>query len=390
MKSLTFKILLLFFALVIVAVLYFSWRSPIAKALSTGERINALIIGTDLVDRSRHTDTLVFISYAPSTGFLDMISIPRDTHFSPTGYNFKKINEIFAYNYAKTRNSDFAARQVRDGIEELFQNKVKIPYYFQIDYKNFKDILDIIGGVPLNVELNMNYQDKTGDLNINLSTGTQLLNGQKALEYVRFRSKEGDLGRITRQQKFIKAFLDKVKKPSVIWRLPQISSLVLRDVKTNLNSFDIFSAALELRKLQKNNIRTTQVPGNIKGSYWQPNAQNTIGLFEKIFSSSETTTTTEKLATVEVWNASGKKALAERVMWMLRKNGFDVIDWGTLKIIQENTTITDFSGNIKAAQKLQGLIKCGDVISKYDSADGLVEIKVILGSDCQFEYKEQN
>ena len=235
----------------------------------------------------------------------------------------------------------------------------------------------------------MNYEDKTGDLNIHLSTGTQLLNGQKALEYVRFRSKEGDLGRITRQQKFIKALLDKVKRPSVIWRLPQLSALVARDIKTNLNSFDIFTIALEIRKLQKSNIRTIQLPGTIKGTYWQPNAQNTINLFDKVFSSSQTTTTAEKLVTVEVWNASGKKALAENVMWMLRKNGFDVTDWGALKVIQENTTITDFSGNIKAAKKLQQLIKCGDVISKYDT-DGLVEIKVILGKDCQFEYRDQS
>ena len=286
-------------------------------------------------------------------------------------------------------NRDFSARRVRDGVEELFQNKVKIPYYLQIDYKNFRDILNIIGGIPIDVEVNMNYEDKTGDLNIHLSTGTQLLDGQKALEYVRFRSKEGDLGRITRQQKFIKAFLDKIKKPSVIWRLPQLSLLIVQDIKTNLRTFDIFSIALEVRKFQKSNIRTIQLPGNIKGNYWQPNAQNTINLFDKIYSSSQTATAAEKLVTVEVWNASGKKALAENVMWMLRKNGFDVTDWGALKILQENTTITDFSGNIKAAKKLQQLIKCGDVISKY-ATDGLVEIKVILGKDCKFEYDEQN
>ena len=389
MKTTIFKVLFLLLVLVVIAVLYFSWRSPIVKAINDGEHINILVIGTDLVDRARHTDTLLFVSYAPSTALLDIMSIPRDTHFTPTGYGFKKINEIFAYNYSKTLDRDFSARRVRDGVEELFQNKVKIPYYLQIDYKNFRDILNIIGGIPIDVEVNMNYEDKTGDLNIHLSTGTQLLDGQKALEYVRFRSKEGDLGRITRQQKFIKAFLDKIKKPSVIWRLPQLSLLIVQDIKTNLRTFDIFSIALEVRKFQKSNIRTIQLPGNIKGNYWQPNAQNTINLFDKIYSSSQTATAAEKLVTVEVWNASGKKALAENVMWMLRKNGFDVTDWGALKILQENTTITDFSGNIKAAKKLQQLIKCGDVISKY-ATDGLVEIKVILGKDCKFEYDEQN
>ena len=85
---------------------------------------------------------------------------------------------------------------------------------------------------------------------------------------------------------------------------------------------------------------------------------------------------------VEVWNAAGVSKLAERVVWILRKNGYDVIDWGNFAVRQKKTIIKDLTGDLESSHRISDIIGCGEVITRYDKKR-LIDISVILGEDCR-------
>lgn len=368
--------------------IYFSWKSPLTRAIRNGERVNVVIIGTDLVDNARHSDTLIFTSYDPAKRFLDIISIPRDTHFSPAGYNFKKINEVYAYHF-RTKKSDYlACHEVLSAVEQLFQNKITIPYFIRVDYESFRRFIDLSGGIDIEVDDPMNYDDSAGNLHIHFEPGRYHLNGQKALEFVRFRGPAGDIGRVYRQQRFLKSLLSRWKNPYLLLRLPRIIGEVSSEIDTNLSLWDMMSGTLELKDLSVKNIRFAQLPGAPKNKYWEMDTENSQGLINKILPSSGTVVSQGPKARVEVWNASGKSGLAEDISWLLRRNNYDVIDWGNFAVRQKKTLIKDLTGDLRSAQKLSDIISCGEVITRYDTKR-LVDISVILGEDCETVKKKQ-
>lgn len=388
MKKLNFdQYLLIALALIVALSLYFSWRSPLATAVRKGEIINGLVMGTDLVDNCRHSDTLLFLNYNPKPRFLNVVSIPRDTHFSPKGFTFRKINEVYAYHWRTTKDERLAGTQVRYAVEELFQNRVSIPYYVQIDYDSFRKFINLIGGITVDIDEPMHYDDNAGNLHIHFDTGTWHLDGQKALEYVRYRNKAGDLGRVYRQQQFIKAVLSRFKNPAILLRIPRMLSLIGRDIKTNLTFWDMTVALLEIRDLKARDIRLAQLPGSPNRDMWEVDQENCATLFDRIAPSTATASVSAgPRIKVSVWNASGKTKLAEKVTWILRKQGFDVLEWGTYSVVQKKTIVKDLSGNLRAAQKLADVIACGEVITRVDTKQ-FVDISVILGEDCVVDAK---
>ena len=367
--------------LVTLAALSLSWTSPVARAIRNGERINAVIIGTDWVDYARHSDTLIFMSYDPVLRFLDVISIPRDTRFSPPGYQFQRINEIYAYHYRKSQNNHVACQEVRSAVEQLFGNKVTIPYYLRVDYASFRSLINLIGGVNLEVEEPMDYDDNAGKLHIHFEPGMHHLDGQKALEYVRFRGPAGDIGRVFRQQRFFKAVLSQLKNPFLVFKLPHVINALSKEIDTNISFWDLVSGALELKDVGAKNIRLAQLPGAPKGRYWQVDRENCDGLLDKVFPSTGTVVSAGPKVRVEVWNASGKTKLAEYVAWLLRQKGYDVLDWGTFSVRQKKTLIKDLTGDLRSSQKVSDILQCGEVVTRFN-AKRFVDISIILGEDC--------
>src|SRR5579864_8198040 len=88
------------FAFAAFATMILNWSSPIARALQSGQRISGLLIGSDYEDYTRHSDTLMYVSYDPQSRFLDVMSIPRDTMVTVPGQpRIRRINEEFAYEW---------------------------------------------------------------------------------------------------------------------------------------------------------------------------------------------------------------------------------------------------------------------------------------------------
>ena len=123
---------------------------------------------------------------------MDLISIPRDTYFHRDGYNSEGENKINAAYRKDPVNTARAVSEVLLGMP--------INYYAVIDYKGVANIVDSMGGVPMDIEFNMKYTDPydTPPLVINIPKGHQVLDGKHAVQFLRFRHGyvEGDIGRV--------------------------------------------------------------------------------------------------------------------------------------------------------------------------------------------------
>ena len=376
-----------------------SWRSPLARALAAGKPVYGLLIGTDLVDYARHADTILLLRYDPSSRKLDALSIPRDTRINLPRLRVKRVNEVYAYAYRESRkDSDAASRELCRAVRWILRSGTSAPagsspidFYAQVDYDGFRRIVDILGGAPVTVDRPMHYDDDRGKLHIHFEPGRYLLDGQKALEYVRFRDRVGDFGRMGRQQEFFLTLFGRFRHPANLVRLPQLAWVSLRSMRTNLSGFERLLLLTELKDLTRERIRIMQLPGGSRAGYWMTDPDGVaatsrlLGLDEAAGPAPEEEEDPIEPAartTVEVWNASGRAGLARKVIGDLRAAGFDVVKWGNYASRQQRTSVRDRRGNMDQARAVLERLSAprAEVFTRLET-DPFVDIEVILGED---------
>lgn len=245
--------------------------------------INILLIGVDDGDLDsnsspRRSDVIMVLSIDAEHKTMNLLSIPRDSRVMIPGYNgYTKINN--AYFYA---GADLALRTVTNFLH------IPIDYYITIDWQSFIKIVDILGGVDLNVKNDMNYDDSYSNLSIHLEKGNQHLDGEKAGEYVRFRHDElGDIGRVERQQQFLQALNSQMLQSGTILKLPALMNTISKYVRTNMNLYDLIKVANMLRDMNADSLHTEMLPGDFATiddvSYWAPDLDKTQILVKKMF-----------------------------------------------------------------------------------------------------------
>ena len=236
------------------------------------KKINILVLGIDQRrnDIGRSNVTCV-VTVDTGTKDVSMLWVPRDSRVKIPGHGWNKIGHAYAYEGPKLSEKT---------VEELLG--IRIDYYLTVNMAGFSKVIDAVGGVDINVEKRMYYYDpydegEVADNNglIDLKPGMQHMDGNTALQYVRFRHDEmGDIGRIERQQKFSKAFLAQVASPGVITRIPSIISEGNAAVKTDMPLSQMLSLGKIINDAYKRGLDTETVPGkpvfidNI--SYWLP------------------------------------------------------------------------------------------------------------------------
>ena len=239
------------------------------------KRINILLLGLDDGDfdnpeSPRRSDTMIVASIDPEAKTVNLLSIPRDSRVTiPEHQGYDKITHAFFYGGPK-----LAVRTV-----ESFLN-VPIDYYLVIDWQAFIKAVDILGGVDLNVEHAMNYDDPYENLSIHLQKGYQHLDGQKAGEYVRFRHDElGDIGRVQRQELFLQALESQLLQTGTLVKLPALATALYRYVQTDMNIYAMIRLAETLKDVGPDDLHTAMIPGDFATiddlSYWQPDMKST-------------------------------------------------------------------------------------------------------------------
>ncbi|MFC2315212.1 MAG: LCP family protein [Selenomonas massiliensis] len=242
-------------------------RTTADGMIAGSSEIHVMILGVDeRKDDVGRSDTLMVATVDPEKGTASLLSIPRDTRVAIEGVGYDKINAAYAYGgYALTKKT----------LEQLLD--VPMDYYILIDVHAFERIIDALDGIDIDVEKRMYYEDPwddDGGLIIDLRPGMQHMDGKTAVTYVRYRDEEGDIGRVKRQQKFMRACVDAVTTPAILPRLPGIITSVIDSVKTDLSVRQMLEFIGTLKESHTKGLRTDMVPGRPlyidEVSYWIP------------------------------------------------------------------------------------------------------------------------
>lgn len=233
---------------------------------------NILIIGVDDSERPE-ADTILMLSFSNETGKSRIISIPRDTWITSRS-NSGRVGSIYAWGGVN--------KLVRE-VSKLLG--VSIHQYIIIDMSTFTDLIDVLGGLDIYVEENMDYDDEESGLSIHIPQGYQHLSGEDIQKYLRYRGEKlGDVGRVQRQQKFIKALYSKVLQLDTIPKLPAIADIFRNRMETSAEIFDSAHLANVLRKMSSDPPITIMLPGseNVDGA-WVPNIAELEARMSELF-----------------------------------------------------------------------------------------------------------
>ena len=238
------------------------------EVILDGEAINILMMGIDARDPNENSrsDTMILLSVDPEEKQVALISIPRDTRIATSNGSVKKINAV---------NADSGPEAACKVVGNLLHTEVD--HYVLLNFNSFINIVDILGGVDMDVEMDMYHEDNFNpELEIDLKKGEQHLDGRSALQYVRYRGgATADIGRTQRQQKFLKAMADKMISIGAIKKIPNLWAEVKSGIRTDLSITDMGSLAKVALALQDAEIHSQTLPGTatmIDGvSYWNVN-----------------------------------------------------------------------------------------------------------------------
>ncbi|MGE5416737.1 MAG: LCP family protein [Acidobacteriota bacterium] len=244
-----------------------------------------LLIGVDARNKNEpsRSDTIILAFFHPKINRVDTLSIPRDSRVDITGeQNKRKIN--FAH-----------AKGGVDLLEDTLNQQfgVSPDRYIEVDFEGFEKAIDVLGGVEINVEKRMYYPEE----GINVHKGLQSLDGHDALGYVRYRSDGlGDIGRVERQQKFLRALARQFLAEGGILKAPSLYEEIKDYVKTDVKVSDITGFARQFAGDPQ--VNSYMVPGEAQmingGSYWVVDWEKTKKLVEQLKSGSDPQANTEE------------------------------------------------------------------------------------------------
>jgi len=339
-------------------------------------KVNVLVLGTDagLLAGGKQgvlrTDTIVVVSFDPVTYDVKVLSLPRDSRVTiPERDHKDKLNAAHAYG---------GVRLAVDTIERLLD--IPIHYYVRVETSGFRRLIDAIGGVDYYVEKNMFYEDPYQDLVINLRRGQQLLDGEKAEQYVRYRGRDGDIGRIARQQRFMMAALHTMLRPMNILRANTIVGIALSSVRTNIDAQAILERLSVLDSLRPDKVVMLTLPGTegwVNGvSYWIVDERALDSMLHEHFW--DTLASEPQEITVRVEDAGGNNQ-GVRAAEVLTRRGFNVAEVKIAAEVTSRTRITVHNGYDEIGHAVYRVLRQGVVFSEQITRD--VNVTVVVGQD---------
>ncbi|HEY9617019.1 MAG TPA: LCP family protein [Microcoleaceae cyanobacterium] len=368
------------------------WRSGFGYHVS--RPVNILVMGIDRVPEAKpgspemfggRSDTMLLLRVDPLNDSVSLLSIPRDTQVELENVGMTKIND------ANVRGGATLAAQTVSGI----LNGVQIDRYVRVSTDAFRELVDLIGGVEVNVPQAMSYEDKTQKLKIELSPGLQTLNGDQAEQFARFRHDGyGDIGRVQRQQALLRALRKQIMNPMIIPRIPSLIQAMQKYVDTNLSFEEMLALVSAGRRIGDGEFKMVMLPGRFSApdefvaSYWIMNLEGRDRVMKQYFEVNPVTTeaaTSRSADTLRIalQNASGNPGAAQQVQKQLAKLGFNnVYIADDASQPRPDTRIIVQQGDLDAAKEIQNKLGFGKV--EADSTGELdSDLTIKVGADWQ-------
>ncbi len=222
---------------------------------------NFLIAGHDRV--AVNTDVIIIASFDTQNNSLNLVQIPRDSYSTYAWKTYHKINGV--YSCALSQNGHVKKDAMKSFMDYLMQNlAIKLDFYVLVNLDILQELVDLIGGVEINIPADMEYEDPDQDLVINLKAGRHLLNGEQAEGFVRFRAGyvQADIGRNDAQKIFMAAFLKQYKENLNLTTVTGTVEQMIKNVTTNLSVSDCVFFAKEALELDLSKVIMVNMPGS--------------------------------------------------------------------------------------------------------------------------------
>ncbi len=231
-------------------------RLDLDSMTKKSKRLNVLLMGSD----GGRSDTMMLVSFDPTKKLLDIVSVPRDTYNQLPGHDSpgaEKINAVYGF-----KGAEGGAAGVARQIEKLLD--VPVHYYVNVDYGGVREVVDILGGIEVDIPHRMLYDDPYADppLHINLQPGRQVLSGDKAIQFLRWRKnndgeQQGDLQRIERQHAFVKTAM----KKAMSLKLPQVIKASFKHLKTDMPVDKMLYYGVAAVGMDMGKMQSAMIPG---------------------------------------------------------------------------------------------------------------------------------
>jgi LCP family protein required for cell wall assembly len=331
------------------------------------------------------SDVMLMVKFDPESKKITMLSIPRDTRTEIEGYGVRKINAA---------NMEGGPALTAKTVSNLLGG-VAIDRYVRINVLGVAKLIDALGGVTVYVPKDMKYQDDSQHLYINLKAGKQHLNGNQALQLLRFRHDElGDIGRIQRQQMVIRALIDQSLNPATVTQLPKILDVVKEYIDTNLTVEELVALMGFGVRTNRSNMEMLMLPGRFSeksefdASYWLPSKRGIAKLMTKHFGLESTDATSQLQVTepasvrIAIQDSTGSDRGSLRpLVRALEKSGYhNIYVYKPWSEPLDVTRIVAQQGDTNSAESIRDVLGLGEV--RVESTGSLnSDITIQVGKD---------
>ncbi len=320
-------------------------------------KLNLLILGYQADEMT--TDTIIIAHLDVGRRAVTLVSIPRDTWVPVPGAGFSKINSAYAYGGAHA-----TAR-----VASKLLGGVPIDAIVALQPEGAAAIVDAMGGLDVNVDETMDYDDNSGDLHIHLTKGEQHLTGSQVAGYIRFRHDAvSDFGRVRRQQQVLKLMLDQLSQPQNWAKLPHVLQLARKEINTTMSTRQIASLLTIYRNVPDEDIRSFTLPskagwvGDASVVFADPRWAKLIG--SVLFGRND-----PPQDEVLVANATGKTTLDGTIVGALRGAGWNVPTFVDTKVKRRSVVIGTSAAAASLAKTFATVIRPGTKTALVIGAD---------------------
>ncbi len=319
------------------------------------------------------TDTLIGVNVNLADKQISVLSIPRDlwVYIPKDGYG--KVNE--AYGDGGPQRTE--ATVVKNLDVPAFD------YYVVLRLDATKNIINAIGGLDVNVEKDMDYDDSWGQLHIHLRKGMQHLNGEQTVGYIRFRhDPEGDFGRMRRQRQVVQLLARRFRDPSIALHLPALLAVIKNNIRTDMPFGKLYDLALAMRGVSPQAVHSSVLPVEIgwtNGESVLFATGDASKVVHQYLVAGYGTQFDPSNVHVRIENGSGTPGAASALADFLRQRGFDVVDTGNASTFNHPTTTIETADQKVAGEVAKALpIKNPHIdVARVDGVD----VVIVVGRD---------
>lgn len=221
---------------------------------------------------SLNTDVMMLFRVDPVTHQGTVVSIPRDLEVSAEKSGLEtshKANYFYAYNYNK--NKETALEETKQLFSSVYQ--VPIDHMAVINFDGFRKLIDQLGGMTVDVDMDMKYQDESDGTDINLKKGTQRLNGKQVLDYIRYRksnlgtAESSDIERNQREQFVLNELLDKLTSINGVTAWGKVLDIMGSSIKTDIPADELRTLTKSYRDYKPANVQYIHLDGTWESPY---------------------------------------------------------------------------------------------------------------------------